>query len=252
MIKSRFSFFKWTPFVVLLAIAFTLSMRSSTAKSELSPAADSPPINVDLTNEERVLGKYLDDVVNYEHECKLIGQRARLVSGDLDSVQRRSSELKDRLTEVQNAFREVVRKLKAANEWDNLNTTLAARITDQKERRDFEDLNFKQLLDDGSNTLTNHSNEISGPFENLRRRVVSRTVSPYGDGAAAIVSAAYHPPAPPMFIASLKCLIASARMGIVTAMGNHLNPHSTDVQSCACNQGSTTGAGTGRPCSECC
>jgi len=251
MIKSLLNYLKWTPFAVLLAIAFTLSMRSSTANDQPSPET-SAAIRVDLANEDRVLGKYLDDLVDYEHECWRIGQRARLVSGDLDVVQRRAFDLKNRLSEVQGALQEAVRKLKAAKEWDNLNTTIAARITDPKERREFEELNFKQLLEDSSNSLTSHSNEISAPLDNLRKRLTSRNLFLYRDGALAIVPAAYRPPPPPMFLVSVKCLIAGAKLSIVGAMGNKSNPHSTDVWSCACKPGQTNGTGTGRACSECC
>jgi hypothetical protein len=175
-----------------------------------------------------------------------------LVNADLDVAQRRASQLQSRLSEVQSAFREIVRKLKAANQWDNLNATIAAKITDPNERREFEELNLKQLLDDGSSTLTNHSNEISAPLDNLRRKVARATLRSYGENAFAIVPAAYHPATPTMFLVSVKCLIAGAKRGIVGAMGNQPNPHSTDVWSCACRPGSTKGAGTGAACSECC
>jgi hypothetical protein len=251
MIKSRFSFLKWTPLVTLLAMGFTLSMHSSTPGKELSVEVNTL-IRTDLAPEERILGKYLDDLVSYEHECRLLGLRPRLVSADLNGVDRRAAELKDRLAEVQGAFREAVRKLKAANEWENLNTIIAARITDPNERKQFEELNFKQLLDDGSNNLGSRSNEVLAPLDNLRRRVVSRNFSPDGDRAFAIVPAAYHPPAQPMLLVSAKCLIAGARLSIVGAMGNKSNPHSVDLYSCACHPGSTNGTGTGHPCSECC
>jgi hypothetical protein len=251
MIKSSFSFLKWTPMVALLAMAFTLSMHSSTSGKELLDEVDTP-IRVDLTSEERILGKYVDDLVDYEHECRLLGLRPRLASADLNGVERRATELRDRLSEVQGALREAVRKLKAANEWETLNTTIAARITDPNERKQFEELNLKQLLDDGSNTLTNHSSEISAPLDNLRKRSSSRNLLQYRDGALAFVPAAYHPPTPPMLLVSVKCLIAGARRGLVGAMGNKSNAHSTDVWSCACHPGQANGDGTGAACSQCC
>jgi hypothetical protein len=251
MIKSILNCLKWTPFATLLAVAFILSVRSSTANNQPAPEATAPVLT-DLSNEERVLGKYLDDLTAYERECRLLGKRARLVSTDLDEVQRRAADLKNRLSEVQKSVGEVIRKLKAANQWDDLNATIATGITDAKERREFEELNFKKLLDDGSNTLISHGHEIGAPLDSLRKRLTSRNQLLYRDDAVAIVPAAYHPPSPPIFLVSVKCMIAGIRRGVVGAMGNKSNPHSTDQWSCACHPESPNGTGTGAACSECC
>jgi hypothetical protein len=251
MIKSILNCLKWTPFAVLLATAFILPVRSSTANDQPAPEA-AVPDRTDLSNEDRVLGKYLDDLTLYEKECRLLGKRARLISADLDDVQRRELDLKNRLSEVQKSVGEVVRKLKAANQWNDLNAIIAAGINDPKERREFEELNFKKLLDDGSNSLTSHSHEIGSPLENLRKRLTSRNLLLDRDGAMAIVPAAYRPPPPPMFLVSVKCMISGIKRGIVGAMGNKSNNHSTDVWSCACHPENPTGSGTGAACSECC
>jgi len=250
MIKSLLRYLKWTPLVAGLAIAFTLPMRSSTAHDQPLPEATAP-VRTDLSNEERVLGKYLEDLTTYERECRRIEQRPRIISTDLDGVQRRASELKDRLSEVQNSVREVVRKLKAANEWDDLDTAIVARITDPNERREFQQSSFKRLLEEASNGLTSHSVEITAPFENLRRKV-GRTFPPNGDGSFTIVSAAYRPEAPPVFLVTARCMMAGIRRGIIEAMGNKQNARGTDLQSCACHPEAGLGLGTNTPCSECC
>ena len=251
MIKSILNFLKWTPLALLLSIAFILPVRSSTANDQPPPEATVPD-RTDLSNEDRVLGKYLDDLTAYERECRLLGRRARLVTTDLDEVQRRASDLKNRLSEVQKSVGDVIRKLKAANQWDDLNATIASGITDPKERREFEELNFKKLLDDGSNSLTSHGHEIGAPLDNLRKRLTSRNNLLYRDGAFAIVPTAYSQPAPPLFLVSVKCMISGIKRGIVGAMGNKSNGHSTDVWSCACHPENPNGSGTGAACSECC
>lgn len=251
MVKKIVSYFKWAPFALLLALAVTLSMRSSTANDQ--PAPDTVvPVRTDLASEERVLGKYLEDLTAYEQECRLIGKRARIANSDLESVQRRAADLKNRLSEVQNSVREVIRKLKAANEWDDLNALVAARISDPNQRREFQESNFKRQLEDASNGLASHGNEIGAPLESLRRRVVSRTFSPNDHGALTIVPAAYRPETPSMFLVSVKCMIAGIRRGLIESMGNKQNHRGNDLQSCACNPQGGIGIGTGTPCAECC
>jgi len=258
MKRASFNYRNLIAVAVLLALTAVFGISALRTANSAPTSVDSPPVNrapvgVDLASEERLLGKYLDDLIVYERECRELGRRTRLVSADLDVATRRSNELKGRLSEVQGAFREVVRKLKAANQWDNLNATIAATIIDPNERREFEELNFKQLLDDGANSLTSHGDEISGPLDNLRRKVARLALPSSGDSAFAIVPAAYHPATPPMFLISVKCLVAGAKRGIVGAMGNKSNPHSTDVWSCACHPGiGAKGQGTGAACSECC
>jgi len=116
---------------------------------------------------------------------------------------------------LQNTIREIVRKLKAANEWNDLDITTAAKITDPSRKSFFQQESFKQLLEESSNGLTGHANEISAPLDDLRKKLVSR----YGDGAdLQIVRAAYKAPAPMKFV-SLACSIGKIRLNLITKLG---------------------------------
>lgn len=251
MIKSVFSYLKLTAVIAVLAITLVPSMRPSTAKNQ-PPSVANAASGADLANEERALAKYFDDLVDYDKECAQVGKRASLVSADLDTVKRKSDDLKGRLSGLQNVIREIVKKLKAANEWDDLDITTAAKITDASQKSFFQQSSFKQLLEESSNNLTSHGNEISIPLDNLRKKLTSRTFSPYGDGAdLQIVRVAYEAPAP-VFFYSLRCTIANIRGGLINRIGGNESCATLDAHSCACSTAGASfqnrGSCSGNPC----
>ena len=211
---NRFSYLKFTAVVAVLAMALVGFMRTSTATNQpLSTPSLAP--GVDLSNEERALGRYFDDLVAHDKEVATLGKRARLVSTDLDAIQRKSDDLKSGLPGVQNVFREIIRKLKAANEWDNLDTSIAANITDQRERSFLLSSSFKDLLEDGANNLASHKDEISLPVTNLRKRLTSRYDT---GGEVRFVRAGYEAPAPIAFY-SVKCSIGVGKLKLIKRLG---------------------------------
>src|SRR5205823_12524571 len=117
------------------------------SKATNQPAA----AGADLRNEERVIAKYYDDLIAYDRQTAELGKRARLVSSDLEAIQSRSDDLKRRLSEVENAVGDIVRKLKAANEWEGVDSSIASRLTDAKAKSFFQESSFRQLLEEGSN-----------------------------------------------------------------------------------------------------
>jgi hypothetical protein len=236
MIKSGFTYLKLTAVIAVLAITLIPSVRPSTAKNQpLLPTAASGPEIVNLVNDERVLAKYFDDLYAYHKQAAQLSKKASLLSADLDPLRRRSDDLKARLSGLQNVIREIVRKLKAANEWNDLDTSIAASITNASQRAKFKENSFKQLLEDSSNTLTSHGNEINIPLDKLRKRLTSRTFSPYGDGAdLQFVQAAYEAPAPVKLFASLGCRIAVIRVGLIGRLNGTPSEEVDNQMECAC------------------
>jgi len=219
MNKVKFGYLKWTPIAVGLAIAVLLSMPSSKATTQPS-ASDSEAPGADTSNEERVIGKYVDDLFAYQRECQQAAKRQVLRNADLDPIQQKSDALKNRLSEVQNAVREVVRKLQAANEWDDLDSALLARVTDARRRAFLQESSFKGDLEYAAANLSSHKDEISLPLDGLRKRV-TRNAAPYGDGAAAFVTAAYHPTTA-MFGIGLGCRLSKVRLKLIEKNGGNI------------------------------
>ena len=228
MIKPKPSYRTLT--AILIALAGTLTLPMSTSKATVQPAV----FEADLKNEQRIIGTYLKELFAFDKETVQLSKRARLVSADLEPVERKSHDLKSRLSEVQNAVREIVRKLKAANEWDDLDTRIAARLTDARDKSSFQQNGLKRLLEDASNNLTSHGSEIGAPVESLRKKLASRRVSPNSE--VRIVQASYEAPVP-FFGTGLKCLMANLQMGLTWRLNGTESEHNRNERICACSGG---------------
>ena len=231
MIKSGFSYLKLTAVVAALAMTLIPSMRSSAAKNQ--PPRATAATSVDLANEDRVITKYFDDLVAFDNQSAELGKRARLVSADLDPLQSKSDDLKRRLSGVQDSVREIVRKLKAANEWNDLDTSIAARIKGGTSNTFLQETSFKQLLEESSNNLTSHANEISTPLDNLRKKLTSR----YDNGAdVQIVRAGYEAPVP-FTAGGLRCKIGIIHLKLIIRLGGVPTQKQLEKVLDACNPG---------------
>jgi len=223
MSRMKFTYLSLTAVVAVLTLTLIPSLGSSTAKNQPIPTA-AVFAGVDLANEERVIGTYFDDLTSYESERVELSKRAVLVAADLEPLQRRSNDLKTRLSRVQDTVREIVRKLRAANEWDDLEQSIEAKITDPRLRSFFKQSSFKQLLEEYANNLTGQANEISDPLDKLRRKLTSY----YTDGSSGrVVRAAYAEPAP-FNRTHLGCGIAQVRVFVAIKVGG--TPHSGTVE----------------------
>jgi len=239
MKRVRFNHWKLTALVAVLAITLIAGVRPSTATKQPPLAA-----TADLANEERALAKYFDDLVTYNKQAADIGKKVSLVKADLDPLQRRSDDLKGRLSGLQNTVREIVAKLKKANEWDDLDQSVAAGITDASQKSFFLQDSFKQLLEESSTSLSSHGNQISIPLDDLRKKVTSRTFSPYGGGAdVQFVRAGYKAPAPMAFV-SLACSVGRIELGLGHQLRRSPSNATLDRVSCNCNPGAGVGVAT--------
>jgi hypothetical protein len=204
----RFGYLKLAAVFAVLAIVLTGFMKTSTATNQTLPAV-AAATGADVANEARVISRYADELASYDRQVVEAAKRARLVTADFDPLQRKSDDLKGRLSDVQNSVRELVRKLKAANEWENLDTP-PARITDPGLKAVLQENSFKQVLEEASNGLTSRAGEISTPLEDLRKRLTSR----YNSGDVRFVRASYEAPSPFGFV-SVRCSIQTIKVNIV-------------------------------------
>jgi hypothetical protein len=197
----------------------------------------------DLTNELRILGAYFDDLIALQNECAELEKRAVLQHIHINPVVRKSEDLKNRLSGVQQAVREVITKLKAANLWNDFDRQVQARLTDplvhtgDLTRRILEGEGFKQLMEDAAAKLSSHKNEISIPVDNLLKRVASRTSIPNGDRTLAIALVAYHPLTPAAY-RGLACEVGKVitLAKVMDHLGVVANSAILNRVSCACGQ----------------
>jgi hypothetical protein len=239
-------------FKTALAVAALLALQSlwvgagATTASPVVPIA-APDLRNDLGSELRILESFCDDLAAYNKQCGQLRRRQSIRQVDLDPLQPKSADLRGRVSGVQNAFREIIRKLKAANAWDDLDTKLSAHNNDPKFRTLFQGGSFKQELEEVAAGLSSQANEINTPLENLRRRLTAQTFS--SDRIAAVVRVAYSSPTPVAFGPGLACRVQRARLKLIKFLGGTPTNETWDQISCNCN-GMSAGVGTGTPCSE--
>jgi hypothetical protein len=211
-------------------LALTLTLIQGVAPTTASASAADEP---DIRNEERVLDKYFNDLVSYRGEIGRLQRKASLQTAEIDPVQRKSDDLKRRLSEVQNAFREIIKKLKASGKWDDLDKTALANTTDSDLRTQLQQEGLKKLLEDAASNLTSDTSYITAPLDKLRQRAT-----------------AHGAPNPVVMRRSLACRLGAVRMGLISALGGKPTNATLDTVSCACHPDKDIGIGTGTPCTD--
>ena len=192
----------------------------------------------ELTGEARTLDKFVDDLFKLDRNRGELSRKASLSQTEFDSLKGSADDLKRRLSEVQNALRGVIRKLKAAGEWDDIDSRVAETISDASLRARFRQTSFKRELEDLAESVANKAGEISDPVEILRRKVSARSrdsVFPSAGYALAWQAepTAYHPE-PAMFTTGLKCSLSKLRFGVVKLTGA-ATARAHEAYHCACN-----------------
>ena len=194
--------------------------------------------DVDLSAEDRTLNSFVNELGKFDKKNSELSKKASLTRIEFDAHQRDAESLKSRVSGVQNALREVIRKLKAAGQWDNLDQLVLAKISDPK----FQDLvrrdGFKRTLEDAASQLSSDADEISRPLDLLRNRVraqVQDSVFEPRNSTLALraVPVAYNS-APAMFKTGVRCRIAYLRGGISGAFGGRPSDNAINAINCFC------------------
>ena len=94
----------------------------------VTPAATTPvPADLNVSLEQQSLGRFFDDLLSYDRGCSQIARKAQVRASDIDPLQRKSDDLRQRLSDVQRTIGDIIRKIKAANAWDDLDQKEAPR-----------------------------------------------------------------------------------------------------------------------------
>jgi hypothetical protein len=241
---TKLSISHWRLIAVGAVFGLVFIPGANAFRGEASNMAGADP---DLSNEQRTIGSYADELFAYNQACRRLGKRASLVGSDVEPLERKSDALKSRLSNVQSVIAEVVRKLKDANAWNDLDTTLLANVSDARARTLFQESSFRADLEDAATSLSSHASEISNPLAGLRKKVAEqRSETP---GSAVTVRAAYTVPEPMKFI-SLACTVHRINQKLVQKLGGNPSTHLLDRTSCACNPGESNSLASGTPCDE--
>lgn len=245
MMKRLFSFRKFMAMGALIALGLMLVQGGSHRSAAYSPSNE----DLDLKSERQVLESFFNDLVAYHKECALLSKKSNLLRTELDGVERKSQDLQQRLSNLQNAARNIMNKLKAANKWDNLNAVILANA-DPSHRSFFQGINFKAEVEEAASTIGSRGKDIGVPLENLRRKVAMRSLS---ENENVLLVRASYAPAFPVANASLLCQMGKLAITAIEAVpGLHPPKIVLDITSCACGP-SCPGCGfsvTGTSCAS--
>jgi hypothetical protein len=206
-----------------------------------------PDLRSDLSGEVRTLETYSNDLAAYNKQIAQLAKKATVLRTEIDPLERKSNDLKGRISGVQNAIREIIRKLKAANAWNDLDARLVASSTNGRLRTFFQENSFRQELEEAAAGLGSQATDISAPLDSLRRKITGQSFAPARDFA--VVRVAYSP-APTVKFVSLGCTIGRIQIKIIHVVGGNMSDQTCDKVSCACNPGNGIGLCTGAACSS--
>ena len=233
MSKTRIAWYRFAVISILVATGFTFSAHTSNATA--SDPALSTFTDTDLSNEARTLETYAIDLFKFDKKCAELKKRPSASIGEIDPLQRIADDLRGRVPVVQNALREIVRKLRAANQWDDLDAKVLAKITDAKSQTRFRQESFKQTLELAASQLGNSASEINQPLVVLRRKLTGQTGSPVRQEQLALRAArvAYEPAAA-VFTVTFRCRLAHLRVGISGFVHGSATADATYNEDCQC------------------
>ncbi len=220
--------------VLALALGFIIESFNSSAAT---PAIVANPGDPDLSNEVRTLNSFVNDLQSFDKKCALLGKKEIINSIEFNTAQQSGDDIKRRLNGVQTAFQNVIKKLKGAGLWDDLDTRVSARVKDPKFQAVASQESFKKALEEVAGGLSNNASEFVTPLETLRKKVSARVIEQQSDSFAfRTVSAAYEAPAALVFKVTFKCRVAWLRVGIQRAFSDTLSAgdNATNAVGCYC------------------
>jgi hypothetical protein len=216
-----------------LAITFIPGSVTPSATGAARPVASA---DADLNAESRAVDSFLNDLRTFNKKWVELGAKSTVTRTEFDPVQRNADDLKRRLSDIQNAARDAVKKLKASGQWDAIDAIVLSRITSAKLQSQFRQNSFKQIIEEAASQLTVDANEISKPLDVLRAKVSANAQEPgFGEyplgPAVRTVRAAYYPPVTKL---SLTCRLAMLNVGLSGFI--HKKPTDTALEAvdCAC------------------
>jgi len=225
--------------MIAIAVLAATALLQSAILTTSARAIAGPVADVDLKAESSTLDAFLTDLVKFDKKGVELAKKSALTQSELAAYEQSSSDLKRRLSSVQNAFQQTITKLKAARLYDNIDQTVLAGISSSRfqtiARRD----GFKKTLEEVASGVAGAANEISVP-DSLRAKVRAQVHEPsFEPGntslAARAVRAGYSV-GPSMFTANFKCKVAWVRLGFNAAIhGGTNDKKSEDRIGCFCN-----------------
>src|SRR6266550_2526953 len=215
MSKVRFTQWKLTAVCAVLALVTAWSVSASRATS--SPARTNALPDVDIASELQTLDSFGDDLGKFEKKRGELAKRSSLTSTEFKLLSDDHGGLKRRLSQVPNAIRGIINKLKAAGKWERFDEDLLASSTDEKFKASLREFGgAKRLFEDAASQLGSSSakEEILGSLDDLKKKVAADRSLEWRsqESGFRLVAAAYNPPEP-VFTRTAGCILATIGYG---------------------------------------
>lgn len=171
MTKSKL---KLTVLFAVFALLGALSVGSSTATS--SPAATNTLPDVNINSELQTLNSFGDDLVRFEKKRAGLIRRSSVSDTEFTSVKNDHDALRRRVSQLPNAIRSIIQKLKASGRWDTFDADLLARTKDEKFKASVAGFGgARRLFEDVASQLdrSDSEDEILGSLDDVRKKVAA-------------------------------------------------------------------------------
>jgi hypothetical protein len=205
-----------------LLAAITLVVASMVLLQSAQPVTRAAAL--DLGSEIRVLDSYVDDLAAFDNKCALLEKKGSLIRTELDPVQARADDLRRRVSVVESSIRSAITKLKAAGEWDRVDATILARITDAKFQQFTRTEGFRRILEGAGTGLSPDAGQINSRLDLLRSKIGARVQEPVSRpaefGFVARATPVAYRVAPAVTSVTFRCRVSAVRMGLSYAFSS--------------------------------
>jgi hypothetical protein len=237
MNSMKLSYLKLAAVVTFLAISLTQSVSPSGAAPFLPPTNALP--DVDIKTELQTLDSFDVDLSKFQKKRAELRKKSSLTSTEFKLLNDDHGALKRRLSQVPNAIRAIINKLKAAGKWETFDEDLLAGTTDEKFKSSLREFGgARRLFENGASQLGGSAaaEEILGSLEDVQKKVAGQVPNRFEwrsqESELRMVAVAYNPDAP-LFTRSAGCVFAT--IGRAAKMIAHPFKHvSSPTYSCQC------------------
>ena len=217
MTKSKL---KLTALFAVFALLGALSVGSSRATS--SPAATNTLPEVNINSELQTLNSFGDDLARLDKKRAGLIRRSSVSDTEFTSVKNDHDALRRRVSQLPNAIRSIIQKLKASGRWDTFDADLLASTKDEKFKASVAEFGgARRLFEDVASQLGSSASadEILGSLDDVRKKVAAHAQEQFFEprlpaAEFRFVAASYNPGEPmALYYGRLGCAFATVRYG---------------------------------------
>jgi len=225
MTKSKL---KLTALFAVFALLSAWSVGSSKATN--SPGATNTLPEVNINSELQTLNSFGDDLSRLDKKRAGLIKRSSVSETEFTSVKNDHDALRRRVSQLPNAIRSIIQKLKAAGRWDKFDAELLASTKDEKFKASVAEFGgARRLFEDVASQLgrSDSADEILGSLDDVRKKVAAHGQEQFFEprlpaAEFRLVAASYNPGEPmakrnhahvALAFGRLGCALATIRYG---------------------------------------